>query len=101
MASVLPTFVVRRSGVAAFGVPSDLGDRHFLAVEARLSQIAVIRRKVASAVVAEVGLGPSVVLVIPYGQLPKTSSGKLRRAETRRQYLLGQPGLPTPERSVR
>jgi fatty-acyl-CoA synthase len=92
---------VRRSGVAAFGVPGELGDRLVLAVEARVSQTPVIRRKVASAVVAEVGLTPSAVLVIPYGQLPKTSSGKLRRAEIRRQYLLGQLGSPIPERSVR
>ncbi|HZM81228.1 MAG TPA: AMP-binding protein, partial [Candidatus Limnocylindrales bacterium] len=92
---------VRRSGVAAFGIPGDLGDRLVLAVEARVSQTTEIRRKVASVVVAEVGLAPSAVLVIPYGQLPKTSSGKLRRAETRRQYLLGQLGSPTPERSVR
>ena len=53
------------------------------------------------AIVVEVGLAPPVVLVILYGQLPKTSSGKLRRAETRRQHLLGQLGSHTLERSVR
>lgn len=64
----------------------------FFAVEARVSQTTAIRRKVVAEIVAEVGLTPFVVPVIPYGQLPKTSSGNLRRAETGRHHLLGRLG---------
>jgi fatty-acyl-CoA synthase len=38
----------------------------------------------------EVGLTPAAVLILPPRRLPKTSSGKLRRAEVRRQYQCGE-----------
>lgn len=80
---------VRRGGVAAFGVPDAAGDRLVVAVESPSKDPATLRREVATAVVTEVGLTPSDVVVLPLGRLPKTSSGKLRRAETRRRYLSG------------
>ena len=42
-----------------------------------------IRRDVAARVVAEVAVRPSLVRVLPPGTLPKTPSGKLRRAAAR------------------
>jgi fatty-acyl-CoA synthase len=86
---------VRPGAVAAFGVPGELGDRLVLAVETR-GAAEDVRRAVAAAVVAETGLAPAAVVILPVGRLPKTSSGKLRRAETRRRYLLGQLGSDTP-----
>jgi fatty-acyl-CoA synthase len=88
---------VRLGGVAAFGVPGDLGDRLVMAVETRTAPADDIRRGVVAAVVAEVGLTPAAVVVLPVGRLPKTSSGKLRRSEIRRRYLLGQLASDTAE----
>ena len=46
-----------------------------------------------SAVVQEVmGLPPDVVELVPPQSIPKTSSGKLRRSETKRRYLEGNLG---------
>jgi fatty-acyl-CoA synthase len=83
---------VRRGGVAAFGVPAPGGDRLVVAVESLSPVPAAVRRSVACAVLGEVGLAPAAVVVLPPRRLPKTSSGKIRRAETRRQYLSGELG---------
>ena len=76
----------------AFGVP---GERLVVAVEST-GEPDVVRRTVIAAVAREVGLTPVAVPVLPRHRLPRTSSGKLRRAETRRQYLAGE--LDTTER---
>jgi fatty-acyl-CoA synthase len=81
---------VRRGAVAAFGLPGERGDRLVVAVESRGADAAALRREVTAAVRAEVGLTPYAVLALPAGRLPKTSSGKLRRAETRRRYQAGE-----------
>ena len=60
------------------------------------SAVAALRAAVVAAVVAEVGLTPREVAVLAPGQLCRTSSGKPRRAETRRRYLAGE--LAAPER---
>jgi fatty-acyl-CoA synthase len=83
---------VRTGGVAAFGVPGGPADRLVVAVETRVGDPATVRRQVAAAVLGEVGLRPDDVVALPPGRLPKTSSGKLRRAEARRRYLSGQLG---------
>jgi fatty-acyl-CoA synthase len=85
---------VRAGNVAAFGIPGQgAGDRLVVAVESRgwadLDTTKAVRSAVTAAVVAEVGLAPRVVAVLPPGRLPKTSSGKVRRAEARRRYLTG------------
>jgi len=80
---------VRSGGAVAFGVPRAGGDGLVVVVESRGADPAIVRHAVASAVVAEVGLAPADVLTVSYGRLPKTSSGKLRRAEARRRYLAG------------
>jgi fatty-acyl-CoA synthase len=83
---------VRPGGAAAFGLPGGDGDRLVVAVESRNRDSATVRQGVAAVVLAEVGLAPKDVVVVPYGHLPKTSSGKLRRTETRRRYLSGELG---------
>ncbi|MEU7995021.1 AMP-binding protein [Micromonospora sp. NPDC049060] len=80
---------VRAGGAAAFGVPARHGDRLVVAVETRLASSADVRRAVAVAVNAHVGMTPAEVVTLSPGGLPRTSSGKLRRAETRRRYLAG------------
>jgi fatty-acyl-CoA synthase len=86
---------VRPGGVIAFGVPHDGGDRLVLAVESRAEDPDAVRTAVAAAVVAEVGLAPADVVMVPPGRLPKTTSGKLRRAEARHRYLAGELNAPT------
>ena len=81
---------VRVGGVAAFGVTAVGGDRLVVAVESVGRQPDAVRRAVRSAVLDEVGLAPAEVAVLPPRSLPKTSSGKLRRAETRRRYESGE-----------
>jgi fatty-acyl-CoA synthase len=83
---------VRSGGAAAFGLPAIGGDRLVVAVESRGPEREV-RRAVTHAVREEIGLTPDAVLVLAPHRLPRTSSGKLRRAETRRRYLAG--GLTT------
>jgi fatty-acyl-CoA synthase len=77
---------VRPGGAVAFGLPDE---RLVVAVEARATDAPRVRREVSAAVLDVVGLAPMEVPVLPYGRLPKTSSGKLRRAEARRRYLAG------------
>jgi fatty-acyl-CoA synthase len=81
---------VRAGCVAAFGLSDPRGDRLVVAVESRTSNPELVRRGVTAAVLAEVGLTPHTVLMLRPGRLPKTSSGKLRRAETRRLYQCGE-----------
>jgi len=87
---------VRAGGAAAFGIPAGLGDRLavgdrlVVAVEARAGDEAGLRRAVALAVASQTGMAPADVVTVRFGRLPKTSSGKLRRAETRRRYLAGE-----------
>jgi fatty-acyl-CoA synthase len=87
---------VRPGGVAAFGVPGEYGDRLVVVVESRGSDPATVRGQVAAAVLGEVGLRPSEVVTLTFGRLPRTSSGKLRRAETRRRYLSGDSAATQP-----
>ncbi|SCF48812.1 fatty-acyl-CoA synthase [Micromonospora matsumotoense] len=88
---------VRAGGAAAFGVPARHGERLVVAVETRLAGVVDVRRAVTVAVTAHVGVTPAQVVTLSPGGLPRTSSGKLRRAETRRRYLAGDltgPDLP-------
>ncbi len=80
---------VRLGGVAAFGVPGSHGERLVVAVESRGADPFEIERGVRLAVLEEVGLAPATVLTLPVGRLPRTSSGKIRRSETRRRFLSG------------
>ncbi|MEU6073185.1 AMP-binding protein [Micromonospora sp. NPDC047074] len=83
-AAVVPG--VRAGGVAAFGVPSPGGERLVVAVETTDARPEVLCRAVRAAVVDGVGVTPAEVCAVPPRRLPKTTSGKLRRAEARRLY---------------
>ena len=51
---------------------------------------AAIRRSIRE----RTGVQPHAVELLAPGSLPRTSSGKLRRAEARRRYLAGELGPP-------
>ena len=86
---------VRSGCVVAFGVPDEASGTERLVVTAEvrdLSQRDRIAREITQQVSDSLGLPPDVVEILPMHSIPKTSSGKLRRAETRRLYLDGKLG---------
>jgi fatty-acyl-CoA synthase len=92
---------VRPGGAVAFGVPGERGDRLVVVVEARTSDRPEVCRAVTVAVTDEVGMRPAQVVAVPPGRLPRTTSGKLRRAEARRRYECGEfAGAPAPARTT-
>jgi len=83
---------VRKGCVVAFGLRDAGTGTERLAVVAETRETQPARRaEIAQAIKEEVnaalGLPPDVVELIPPGSIPKTSSGKLRREETKRLYL--------------
>ena len=86
---------IRKGCVAAFGVPSERTGSEDLVVvaETRLLKDPEVLRRLASEikrrVAAEVKVSPDAVELVPPRTIPKTPSGKLRRAETRERYLSG------------
>jgi len=80
---------VRRGGVAAFSVPSPSGERAVVVVETATDDSAALPAAVKERVLDEVGVVVHDVACVPRGSIPKTSSGKLRRAETRQRWLDG------------
>ncbi len=86
---------VRRGHLVAFGALTTAGDRErvVLVVEATArdpAARAAIARDVARAVSGATGLLVDEVHVVRAGALPKTSSGKLRRAEVRALHAAGR-----------
>jgi fatty-acyl-CoA synthase len=90
---------VRTGCVVAFGAPDERSgtERFIVAAEIRAGGDAHrISAEVSSAVQDAVGVPPDVIDLLPPQSIPKTSSGKLRRSETRRLYLEGQLGKKLP-----
>jgi fatty-acyl-CoA synthase len=89
---------VRAGCVVAFGAPDKRGGTEKLIVAAETRNL-VDRKRIAAEIVREVdraiGAPPDSVEVLPPHSIPKTSSGKLRRSETRRLYLEGKLGKKT------
>jgi fatty-acyl-CoA synthase len=86
---------VRTGCVVAFGAPDLLSGTERLVVAAEARSPAERRRiaqEVTRAVSDAIGMPPDLVEVLPPQSIPKTSSGKLRRGETRRLYLEGRLG---------
>ncbi|MGH9727713.1 MAG: AMP-binding protein, partial [Candidatus Acidiferrales bacterium] len=84
---------VRSGCVVAFGVPDEASgtERLVVTAEARdLAQRDRIAQEIMQRVSDSLGLPPDVVEILPVHSIPKTSSGKLRRTETRRLYLEGK-----------
>lgn len=90
---------IRRGRVAAFGITDpEIGTEKLVVVaetrvekeEARRRLIGEVMEKVAAAT----DIRPDIVSLVPSDTIPKTSSGKLRRAALRSAYLKGEMGPP-------
>jgi 1-acyl-sn-glycerol-3-phosphate acyltransferase len=85
---------VRKGCVVAFGLNDEASGTEKLVVVAETRERDAARRFVIAAKVTEqvsqgLGMPPDRVELIPPGSIPKTSSGKLRREETKQLYLAG------------
>ena len=85
---------IRKGCVVAFGLHDEASGTEKLVVVAEtrerdLSRRAAIAAKVTEQVSQGLGLPPDRLELIPPGSIPKTSSGKLRREETKQLYLAG------------
>ena len=86
---------VRTGCVVAFGAPDERTGTERLVVAAELRDMSAAKRiegEIARAVDEAMGMPPDVIELLPPQSIPKTSSGKLRRSETRRLYLEGKLG---------
>jgi fatty-acyl-CoA synthase len=85
---------IRKGCVVAFGLSDEESGTEKLVVVAETREGEAARRAAMAAKVTELvsqglGLPPDRVELIPPGSIPKTSSGKLRREETKQLYLAG------------
>src|SRR5271156_5072104 len=86
---------VRTGCVVAFGAPDERSGTERLVVAAELRDMAsakTIEAEIARAVDEALGMPPDVIALLPPQSIPKTSSGKLRRSETRRLFIEGKLG---------
>jgi fatty-acyl-CoA synthase len=85
---------IRKGCVVAFGLRDEESGTEKLVVVAETRERDGARRAAIAAKVTEIasqglGLPPDRVELLPPGSIPKTSSGKLRREETKQLYLAG------------
>jgi fatty-acyl-CoA synthase len=85
---------IRKGCIVAFGLKDAASGTEKLVVVAESRESVPARRSaIAAAVMHEIsaglGLPPDRVELVPPGSIPKTSSGKLRREETRQLYIAG------------
>lgn len=88
---------IRRGCVVAFGVPDPTSgtERLIVVAETRVegrNGRAALAARASEHIARQLGLPPDRVELVPPGAIPKTSSGKLRRAETKRRWLEGALG---------
>ena len=86
---------IRKGCIVAFGLKDEgTGTEKLIVVAESRESGSASRSKIAAAVTAQVsqglGLPPDRVELIPPGSIPKTSSGKLRREETKQLYVAGR-----------
>jgi fatty-acyl-CoA synthase len=85
---------IRKGCIVAFGLKDEASGTEKMIVVAESRERDGARRAAIAAVITEkvtqgLGLPPDRVEIIPLGSIPKTSSGKLRREETKNLYLKG------------
>jgi len=85
---------IRKGCIVAFGLTDEGAGTEKLVVVAETREAGSARRAAIAADITEkvargLGMPPDRVELIPPGSIPKTSSGKLRREETRQLYLAG------------
>ncbi len=86
---------IRKGCVAAFGITDAKAgtERMVVVAESRASdpvERARLAAEVREGIAAALDLPPDIVEVVPPQTIPKTSSGKLRREETKRLYVTGK-----------
>jgi len=92
---------IRKGCIVAFGLTDEGAGTEKLVVvaesrERENSQRAAIAASVTEVVTQGLGIPPDRVEIIPPGSIPKTSSGKLRREETKQLYLAGMLSAAKP-----
>ncbi len=90
---------VRKGNVVAFSRPGANSEELVIALETRSDQHDRLREEIERSVREALSVTSSDIICLKPGTLPKTSSGKLQRRKTRKQYLLGtlgQEGSRTP-----
>jgi acyl-CoA synthetase (AMP-forming)/AMP-acid ligase II len=89
---------VRTGNVVAFGVPGrGESEELVLVAESRAADdFDRIAREIRGRIAEALMVTPRDVQVVPPGTLPKTSSGKLKRAETKTLYIEGRLGTDKP-----
>jgi acyl carrier protein len=85
---------IRKGCIVAFGLTDEATGTEKLVVVAETRERDAARRAALASSVTDLvsrglGLPPDRVELIPPGSIPKTSSGKLRREETKQLYLAG------------
>jgi acyl carrier protein len=85
---------IRKGCIVAFGIKDQASGTEKMVVVAESRESNEARRSEMAAKITEVvsrglGLPPDRVELLPLGSIPKTSSGKLRREETKQLYLAG------------
>ena len=86
---------VRAGYVVAFGAPDERSGTERLIIAAEVRSMAEAKRitaEIIRAVDAAMGMPPDSVELLPPRSIPKTSSGKLRRSDTRQLFLDGKLG---------
>jgi 1-acyl-sn-glycerol-3-phosphate acyltransferase len=86
---------LRKGCIVAFGIKDEGSGTEKLVVVAEVREPDPLRHPAIAAAVTEqvsrgLGLPPDRVELLPLGSIPKTSSGKLRREETKQLFLSGQ-----------
>ena len=92
---------IRKGCIVAFGVKDQGSGTEKLIVAAEVRERDPKRRAIIAAAVTEeisqgLGLPPDRVELLPLGSIPKTSSGKLRREETKQLFLDGSLSSTKP-----
>jgi fatty-acyl-CoA synthase len=85
---------IRKGCIVAFGLKDEASGTEKLVVVAETRESDGTRRAALASSVTDLvaqglGLPPDRVELVPLGSIPKTSSGKLRREETKQLYLAG------------
>ena len=85
---------IRKGCIVSFGLTDEASGTEKLVVVAETRERDAARRAALASAVTDLvsrglGLPPDRVELIPPGSIPKTSSGKLRREETKQLYLAG------------
>ena len=92
---------IRKGCIVAFGLKDSASGTEKLVIAAESREQDSARRAALASAIAEnvtrgLGLPPDRVELVPPGSIPKTSSGKLRREETRQLYVAGKLAAKRP-----